>query len=264
MLKQLDIERSLFPDEYKSMPIDEQQVFYLEQENRTAIAKGLAVLIPDVSIPMTSQQGLSPLADELNQLGWATVILTAPNVDASLPKEPEESTTTGNQTTQTKPTGINSVHNKQGASNLTEARFNKYEQNYIQLLKAAVKKASEYPGYYLVIAQGSSAAWLTKIYAEVKSNIPDALVAISAYWPERTYNQKLAEYMAKTPMPVLDIYNPWDNNWALNSAQHRKAAAVKSLKLMYRQRQLLNINYTNQQAYTKSREIHGWLTNMGW
>ncbi len=269
MQKQMDIERSLLPEQYKTMQLDTKQVFYLEQANKTAINKGLAILIPDISISMASQQGLALLAKELNQLGWATVTFNAPSImqtsNPSAAKDPQQSTNsdTASQEQQAAPRDI-SIHSKKRSPQLTAQQFAELESSYIDLLAAGVKKAGEYPGYYLVIAQGSSAAWLTKIYAEVKSNIPDALVAISPYWQERKYNQQLPEFMAKTAMPILDIYTQWDNDWVLQSAPKRKAAAVKGLKLHYRQRQLLGRNQTTQLAYSQSREIHGWLTNMGW
>jgi hypothetical protein len=156
------------------------------------------------------------------------------------------------------------VHNKEAESRIVSDTFDKQQEEFVTLLKVGVKKAGEYPGFYLVIAQGSSAAWITKIYSEFKSNIPDAFIAVSPFWPDRSYNQKLPKIMAKTPMPVLDVYDNWDNDWVLSTVRKREMAATKSLKLLYRQRQLIGANQLEQQAHYLSKEIHGWLSHMGW
>ena len=44
--------------------------------------------------------------------------------------------------------------------------FVKHEQQLVSLLQAVFEKSQEYPGYFLVISKGTSAAWLSKIYAE--------------------------------------------------------------------------------------------------
>ncbi|MCF2948654.1 alpha/beta hydrolase family protein [Paraglaciecola aquimarina] len=285
MLKQLDLERGLFPEEYKSMQSDDKQVFYVEHENNTAITRGVAILISDIGTSMVSQQSLAPLAAELNKLGWATVLLAAPElsntpaITGPQPATPEttetpaDTTDTSNNTEESTEatagsnnpsTGSNTVHNKSAENKLDPETFDQQQTEFINLLKVGVKKAGEYPGFYLVIAQGSSAAWVTKIYAEFKSNIPDAFVAVSPFWPDRSYNQQLPKLMAKTPMPVLDIYNSWDNSWARQTVEKRELAALKSLKLMYRQRQVMGPNHIAQNSLYLSKEIHGWLNHMGW
>lgn len=271
MLNQLDIERALFPEDYKSMEADGKQVFYVEHENNTALTRGLAILISDAGMPMVSQQGLAPLATELNKIGWATVLLSAPTpqqlFEAEEPTaEPlaTQNTVTTAQDTANTGSKTSLIHSKMAESRLNPNTFNKQQEELISLLKVAVKKVEEYPGFYLVIAQGSSAAWLTKIFAEGKSNLPDAFVAVSPFWADRSYNQTLPKIMAKTPMPVLDIYDNGDNDWVLNTVEKRQIAAVRSLKLLYRQRQLLGANQIGQQSYYLSKEIHGWLSHMGW
>ena len=109
--------------------------------------------------------------------------------------------------------------------------FVKHQQQLISLLQAASEKSQEYPGFFLVISKGTSAAWLSKIYTEKKLATPDAFVTISPYWPDRKYNQRLPEWIANTPMPVLDLYSSDDNGWAQKTVAQREIAAIKSLKL---------------------------------
>lgn len=277
MLRQLDIKRGLFPDEYKSMQSDDKQVFYIEHENSTAITRGVAILISDVGTSMVSQQGLAPLAAELNKIGWATVLLSAPELQNSSQsnESPTESPADENAATVEPQTDAETsssaalsapspVHNKGAENRIASDTFDKQQEEFEALLKVGVKKSAEYPGFYIVIAQGSSAAWITKIYSEFKSNTPDAYIAVSPFWPDRSYNLQLPKIMAKTPMPVLDIYDNWDNDWVLSTVKKREMAATRSLKLLYRQRQLIGANQLEQQAHYLSKEIHGWLSHMGW
>lgn len=276
LLKQLDLQRALHPDQYKSMESEGKQVFYIEQQNTTAITKGVAILIPDTGISIASQQGLAPLARELNKLGWVTILLMAPNSAFTPPAliettteavdntDNNESVTTATPTSENTTPPPKEIHNKAAEAAIDPNHFEQHQQDLVALLEAGIKKVGEYPGYYLVISQGTSAAWLTKIFAEFKSSIPDAFVAIGPFWPDRNYNQQLAKLMAKTPMPLLDIYDKRNNDWALNTVQQREIKAVSSLKMMYRQRQLLGSNLPEQHSYHLSKEIHGWLTQMGW
>ena len=65
-------------------------------------------------------------------------------------------------------------------------------------------------------------------------------------------------------MPVLDLHSSQDNGWSQKTVARRQVAAVKSLKLQYRQRELLGFNkYLQYNAYL-SKEIYGWLSHMGW
>ena len=116
----------------------------------------------------------------------------------------------------------------------------------------------------MVISKGTSAAWLSKIYAENTLDVPDAFVAFSPYWPDRKRNQRLPEWIANTSMPVLDLYSSSDNEWARKTVAQREIEAIKSLKLQYRQRELLGFNLYQPHNTYISKEIYGWLSHMGW
>lgn len=277
---QLDIQRGLFSDQYQSFQLDEQEVIYVIQENTTAITRGVAVLIADSGVPIVGQDGFALLANELNAIGWVTILLPAPVTAFNPPME--EETPVSNELVEADEEPSTAVTEEQGdAQSLAEQRasmdmsksmvtslnatsFLQHEQHMIDLLEAIVEKSQEYPGYFLVISQGTSAAWLSKIYAERKLDTPDAFVAVSPYWPDRQYNQLLPAWLANTPMPVLDLYNDWDNEWAKHTITHRQISAVKALKLQYRQRELVGVNIRQQSSIYMSKEIYGWLSYMGW
>jgi hypothetical protein len=75
---------------------------------------------------------------------------------------------------------------------------------------------------------------------------------------------RLPEWIANTPMPVLDLYSGWDNGWAQKTVAMREIAAIKALKLQYRQRELLGFNMHLQQNAYIGKEIYGWISHMGW
>ena len=153
---------------------------------------------------------------------------------------------------------------KSAVTMINDQAFTKHEQQLVALLEAAAEKSLEYPGFFLVISKGTSAAWLSKIYAEKTLNTPDAFVVISPFWPDRKHNQRLPDWIANTPMPVLDLYSGWDNGWAQMTVSQRQIAAIKSLKLQYRQRELLGFNTSLHQSNYISKEIYGWISHMGW
>ena len=65
-------------------------------------------------------------------------------------------------------------------------------------------------------------------------------------------------------MPVLDLYSSDDNGWAQKTVAQREIAAIKSLKLQYRQRELLGFNTHQHYSVYISKEIYGWVSHMGW
>lgn len=156
------------------------------------------------------------------------------------------------------------AHPGEGLTNINEDDFNAHEQQLQEQMQAVVSRSSQYPGFFLVIAQGTSGAWLTKLYAEQGLASPDALVVVNPYWPQREYNQTLPTHVAATSMPLLDIYSPWDNGWGQLTVAPRRVAAEKGLKLHYRQRELIGQAMDTEQFRLLGKEIYGWLTYLGW
>lgn len=283
LLRKLDIQRGLFADSYQSLEIDDQSIIYVLQENTTAITRGVAVLIADSGIPIVSQEGFAALANELNKIGWVTILISAPDVGFMSTTESEATLEDDATTTDAEPplpsdTGIDADTqvssltaplldldiNKSAVTTIDDQAFLKHEQQLVSLLQAVIEKSQEYPGFFLVISKGTSAAWLSKIYAEQTLATPDAFVMISPYLPDRKHNQRLPQWIANTPMPVLDLYSSSDNAWARKTVTQREIATIKSLKLQYRQRELLGFNVHQQNSTYIGKEIYGWIRHMGW
>jgi hypothetical protein len=274
----LDIQRGLFTDTYQSLDIDGQQIIYVLQENTTAITRGVAVMIADSSIPILGQESFTSLANEMNKIGWVTILIPAPDIgfipiiipEAEL-KDVQKTTAeietknfANTQVTSLSATLLDLDINQSAVTTIDDSAFVKHEQQLVSLLQAVIEKSQEYPGYFLVISKGTSAAWLSKIYAEKTLDAPDAFVMVSPYWPDRKHNQRLPEWMANTPMPVLDLHSSWDNGWARKTVSRRQIAAVKALKLQYRQRKLLGFTMHQQHSAYIGKEIYGWISHMGW
>jgi hypothetical protein len=268
LLRRLDIQRGLFSDTYQSFDIDGQPIIYVLQENTTAITRGVAVMVADSGIPLVAQEGFSALANELNKVGWVTILLPAPDIGfiptftQDMVIEDDEKKAIDEETNGALITDLDISQTP--VTSIDEQAFEEHEQQLVSLLQAVIEKSQEYPGFLLVISKGTSAAWLSKIYAEKTLNAPDAFVAISPFWPDRNRNQRLPQWIANTPMPVLDLYSSQDNVWSQTTVTQREVAAVKSLKLQYRQRELLGFNQYRQYNAYLSKEIYGWISHMGW
>ena len=253
-----DLERVLYPESYQILTVEEQEILLIVSQNTTPLARGVAVLISESGRSMVSHNSLFPLSQHLNDLGWVTMIMPAPQLERSIP------VAAINQAADMESNSPPALSATSGLTAIDTEQFLIREQQMTLQMKAVIDKTNDYPGFLLVIAQGTSAAWLAKIYAEEKLDAPDAFVAVSPYWPSRELNIKLAEYLANTTMPVLDIYNDWDNAWSLQSYPARQIAANKALKLHYRQREIIGLASENQKSDYLGKEIYGWLSYMGW
>ncbi|MFT5311727.1 MAG: hypothetical protein ACI8Z9_000201 [Paraglaciecola sp.] len=253
----LDIQRELFPEQYQIIDAGGQQVLVIIEENTNAIPRGVAIMMGEAGRSIVSQNGLAPLTHKLNALGWVTMLVQTPNIGAGQAGTKQETVVPQDVSTAT-------VFAHSPVDPMDPQTFLEHEQQLIEQMGGILEKSADYPGFKLIISQGTTAAWLAKIYAQNKLVTPDAFVAISPYWPWREHNRQLADYVAATGMPVLDLHNARDNNWSLQSYPARKIAATKALKLHYRQREIIGLAIHNQQAEYLSKEIYGWLSYMGW
>ncbi|WP_254700792.1 DUF3530 family protein [Paraglaciecola mesophila] len=274
-----DVQRQLFPDRAKILEVNNTSLPLIESLNTTANLYGVAILVGESGRPPASQQNLAMLTQSLNNLGWVTMQISPPTVgfepDLADPTKSEEQSQeqtndtasqvdqpANSQATSSAPSTPNSPQYQ--LHRISNAHFLLHEQALRERISAVMRRAQNYSGFRLVIAQGTSAAWMIKMYAEEQIPSPDAFVAISAFWPQRNLNALISTYTANTPMPLLDIYSDHDNNWGLISALERKNSANKNLKLDYRQRHLTHTFNTQSDSEFVSKEIYGWLHYLGW
>lgn len=258
-LNSLDIRASQFADSYETLQVGDEEVVIVINESHTPITRGVAVLISESGRGAFNQHGLSQLSEFMNNIGWVSIAMPAPEV-GFIPNV-ESQPVQASMETQTE--AIPPVP-KSGITPITTASFTLHEQQLKLQIQAVINRAEQYPGFILIISQGTTAAWLTKIYAEKQVPVPDAMIAVGPNWPQREYNMQLPVWVAQTEMPYLDIYTQWDSQWALMTVNERRIQATKELKLIYRQRELNGQKMDSQQYQFLAKEIYGWLTYMGW
>lgn len=258
-----DVQKSQFVDSYEIILAGEQEVPLLISDSNTPITRGVAVILGEAGKAPLFNSGITQLINGMNDVGWVTILMPAPDAGFSQALEDEKASPSVNSPgdAQTAPTPLVA---QSGLTRIYPKAFEQQEQLLKLQMQAVAQKSQQYSGFFLVVAHGTSAAWLTKIYSEKQLPIPDALVAVSPYWPQRDYNNQLAQWVGQTEMPYLDIYNQWDSEWARNTVKQRRVAAVKSLKLIYRQRELVGQTMDAEQYAMLAKEIYGWLTYMGW
>lgn len=256
----LDIRNSQFDTSFETLLVGESEIPIIVKESTTAITRGVAILYTDYGSSPFSEHGIGQLATYLNDLGWVTIAVQAPKDGFIVQMTADEPAPAERPAL---PSSVE-IHAKQGIINIEQQAFEQQESVLKQQIQALQIRADEYPGFFLVVSEGTTAAWLTKIFAEKQVALPDALVSVSPHWPEHQFNQSLALWVAQTEMPYLDIYTNGDNDWAASTVSNRKIQAVKSLKMMYRQRKLIGQSVNSVQHGFLAKEIYGWLTHMGW
>ena len=257
-----DVQHAMPAHQYQTLLAGETEFTVVVNDSTTVNTRGMAVLVNDLGLGHMGDQSLEPLVQYLNEAGWATVLMSAPQTEFY----PAKDTTDTPDADAQQPADTSAPQLKPGTfqSLLTRDQFDQQERKLQQQLMAVAPLNQQYPGFVLVISQGTSAAWLTKLYAEGTLNAPDALITIAPFWPDSEWNYQLSQYVSDLPSPLLDIYNAWNNDWTLHSRKQRQVAAKKALKLHYRQREIIGQSMAlNQSAYV-AKEILGWLTQMGW
>ncbi len=253
-----DVKRGLSDDQYEIRLVGEEEVAVVIQESNIAVSKGTVILLSDTGQTQLGSRSLAPMTSLLNKYGWTTLLAAPPIIDIS----GESASDTVVSPQDTAPTV--EVLPNQGQQVLSQERFDAHQRQLQLLMQSLLEKSTEYPGFVVVVAQGTTAAWLAKMYNEQLLTEPDAFVSISAFWPQMDLNKQIAGYFAEAGMPLLDLYNQWDNKWTLSTAERRKIAAAKALKLHFRQVELIGMPIGQGQHRYMTKQIVGWLTYMGW
>lgn len=249
-----DVRRRLATDEFEILLAGEQEVAVIIQESTIAISKGAVIILSDTGRTSLGSRALDLVATELNRYGWTTLLAAPPIIGLS--QENDVNTQQNQITEEVLPTA--------GPQVILQEHFDEQEQQLQLLMQSLLDKSAEYPGFVVILSEGMTAAWLSKILRELSITEPDAFVSVSAYWPQKEFNDQIASYMANIRVPVLDMYSQWDNKWTITTAEERKIAAVKSLKLHFRQTELIGVPIRQGQHQYLTKQIIGWLTFMGW
>ncbi len=213
--------------DWKSYP-DFRQVENLSvlfHKSTTNFQKGVVVFLPEWQQIGT----LTPLAKQLNQEGYDTVILFP---------QPEQLT-------------VNPGDEK------AQDAIKKLSENISAQLASIETNFPTTTGHRLMIAQGSNAIWLAGMIANKAVNSPDAIVLLNGLYPNQQANQLAATQLSTLQIPVLDLYQPEFNHFLDSAAQSRREASQQSNKLNWRQRQITQMS-------DAPRQLSSWMIALGW
>ncbi|NMP30304.1 DUF3530 family protein [Thalassotalea sp. M1531] len=238
-----DIKNSVDETLVKPMLAGTEDFLTITQPDTHSSDKGVAILLPEWSQPATDVKAINFLRQNLPSQGWTTITLqpiAKPENYPSLAQKHSEAIEENQKT------------------------LDEYQNKLAPLMTAVMEKAADYPGIFLVIAQGNNAAVLMNLYQQEKVEKPNAFITLSAHMLTSADNQQLANVMAESEIPVLDVVLKKDLTWITHFAPLRKKLAQKELKPYYRQRTLTNFRTGYYPEQHLAKEIKGWLTTIGW
>ena len=241
--QQQDIKHYLAQEKIDPLLVGPDSYLTVIHEHTTAINKGVMVLIPDWQQSIATPNALNQLSNNMPQHGWTTITLHPPHKPQSYPSQ---------------------AFTAQERSSENIETLTNYEKKFADVMQALITKAKSYPGVIIVVAEGNHSAVLLNIYQQALVDAPSALIMLSSYMPTLSANDKIAQQLAATDYPILDLYLKRDHYLVLANAKMRQDFAKKAMKVYYRQRQLSNqaTGYYPKQTLTKA--IISWLSAMGW
>ena len=186
---------------------------------------GLALLLPDCH----QVADLLPLSRALNRQGFDTLIMLPNPTQLTLDPNDEKD----------------------------QLAFQAFKERWQLRLTSLQENSGSESGYQLMIAAGSSAAWLGNLLSSESIAPPDALVLTDASYPATDANQILAHDVAAASYPVLDLYRDPQASWLDQAASERRLAVTRNDKLDWRQVAI-------RSPGEREEQLIGWLRHLGW
>lgn len=262
-----DIKRYLTEQNIEPIAVGEDSVLVQIQPEQSPIAKGVAILIPDWNHSLSSPKSITSLRERLPESGWVTMAAQPPQMDENIDqlikayyqdklKANDSSMQTANEST--------AQESNTSEDDTAPEPLARYKEKLTALMKVLMEKAYNYPGIFIVIAEGTNAALLTELYHENAIERPSAFILLSAYYADDNANTAFNKLLATSPYPVLDLLLTRDNPWVMHSKEERKQLAKKHAKVIYRQQQLTTSHTGYYPDEALHRSIKGWLRSIGW
>ena len=228
-LWQRDVQRQFLASEVTELTSATGSFMVLQRQALTSFTKGTAIFVPDWAERPVSPDYLEPLRLQLNDYGWHTLaIMVPPPAEFSL--EQDETT---------------------------------YQQLLAERMLAAYNEAKLQGGNIIIIAKGSNAALLNRLFISNQLESPAAFIMLGAYLADVNLNRELAGLIAQQSIPTLDISHQRDNRFANANLGLRQQLVQRNLKTNYRQRQLSGTFYNEDINAWVLKEITGWLHSSG-
>lgn len=266
-----DLSRLMPQDELKPLLAGDTEFLSLYRQHMSAQQRGVVLIIPDWQHLPTNNNGLNFLRTQLNDLGYATIAMTVPDIDWQAAPPADESETTepaaAKQTTSSDngepsaDTATPVVH-VDAIAHISNAIIDNYKLNLIARFNALYQSALDEDGKIVVIAQGASAGVLLEHYGEYPNTNIDAFVSLSSYLPNSKRNQQLNAIISTISPPLLDIYYNIDNPDLLLSVADRKRWVKRHSKYDYRQRELFGLRSEPEQHERLTKEVDGFLRRL--
>lgn len=218
------------------------------------------MLIPDWGQNAANNRGIEFLRTILPDYGWVTLSMTVPEGRDQVFNTKVEETPAAPASPAT-----SAAANKRPdpIRYIDEDFMSGYQLQMKMRMQALSDEAQNYQGYFIVIAQGSSAASLASLYAKEELPEPEALILLSASVPDFALTKQMNQDITSTAVPTLDIYQSRDARWTHKNIALRRKLAKKNFKISYRQRELYgDISYHNQNQ-RMLKIIYGWLSSLG-
>ncbi|CAM4160545.1 DUF3530 domain-containing protein [Pseudoalteromonas ostreae] len=263
-----DLSRLMPQDELKPLLAGDTEFLSLYRQHMSAQQRGVVLIIPDWQHLPTNNNGLNFLRTQLNDLGYATIAMTVPDIDwQAVPPTDERETTEPAATEQatnldnSADTATPVVH-VDAIAHMSNAIIDNYKLNLIARFNALYQSALDEAGKIVVIAQGASAGVLIEHYGEFPNTNIDAFVSLSSYLPNSKRNQQLNATISTISPPLLDIYYNIDNPDLLLSVADRKRWVKRHSKYDYRQRELFGLRSESEQHERLTKEVDGFLRRL--
>ncbi|MDM7861685.1 DUF3530 family protein [Alteromonas sp. ASW11-36] len=244
-----DAQQRLDKSEFNLVLAGTEQIPVATSPATVPLTRGVAILLIPAQHGLFGDHGFSTIVDDLNSWGWFTLVMPAPPMGTAPPENialPDD------------------INARSALSSFNEEVLTRYALALSQRIDAAFAATQATPGYRLLITQGINAAGVVRLYQQGSLLQPDGLVVAGPFWPEPELNAALPEQLASTAFPVLDLTSEWDNRWSVMTAEQRRISAVTSLKIHYRQRDIVGTEYNVIQYRAMSKEMYGWMTSLGW
>ncbi|MGM0480919.1 MAG: DUF3530 family protein [Pseudomonadota bacterium] len=239
-----DLQRYLPPDQLVWLETDsEDRYLALHQQPMQSFARGNMIHLPNWNLHPLQSPLLSHLYQQSSLSGWHSWALVPP----AMPMR--------QQHLQQHQSG--SVYYQP----VDEAYFEQPVEALAKRLTRLSEEFADEPGFTVWVVEGMTAAIAVKLLTEQPQLMPDTLIVIDLYLPQRQLNDDVARQLAQLQLPILDIYTESANSWAANSQPRRRQYSQKYQHVNYRQQPLLSDQQLAAQELTTA--IKGWLKHQG-
>ena len=239
-----DLQRYLPPDQLHWLSDDgDNRYLALHKEAMTSFPRGQIVSIPDWHLHPLQSRLVSYSYNHSPDIGWHSWALVPPAL-----------TIERHQLGQSQP---DSNYPSPVEASFFDAHINGLQQRLLRIND----EFSQQPGFNLWLVEGITAALAIKLILQQPDMMPDALIIIDMYLPQKQLNQRVSDQLAQLQLPVLEVVSNNANRWVRQTQDLRRQLSQKYQQVNYRQRALISHGGLADQEYFST--LRGWLKYHG-